>query len=284
MNLPLTISAALDTGRRALVSLSETPSLDTQLLLSEVLNRSRAWILAHSDVALKTTQAQAFINLLSRCASGEALPHVIGWWEFYGRRFQLTPGVLIPRPETEIIIEAGLQYLTDRPMCRKAADIGTGSGCVGVTLAAEVSDLSVVATDLDAEALQVARSNAQAFNVASRILFLQSDLLLPLNTSFDLICANLPYVPTRMLPGLKVAKREPLVALDGGTDGLHIIRRLLNILPRWLEVEGRALLEIGEGQADVVLNAARKIFPTSETRIRKDLAGKDRMLVIDRRK
>jgi release factor glutamine methyltransferase len=284
LNLPPTISEALDMGRRALASISETPSLDTQLLLSEVLNRSRAWILAHSDVALKTTQAQAFIKLLSRCESGEALPHVIGWWEFYGRRILLTPDVLIPRPETEMMVETGLQYLADRPMFRKAADIGTGSGCVAVTLAAEVSDLNVIATDLDAKALQVARSNANAFNVASRIRFLQADLLLPLNTSFDLICANLPYIPTRMLPGLEVAKREPLVALDGCTDGLLIIRRLLNILPRWLEVEGRALLEIGDGQADLVLNVAREIIPTSETRVRKDLAGKDRMLVIDRRK
>jgi release factor glutamine methyltransferase len=271
-------------GRRALASLSETPSLDTQLLLSEVLNRSRAWILARADVALITAQAQAFINLLSRCESGEALPHVIGWWEFYGRRFQLTPNVLIPRPETEMIIEAGLQYLADHPRCRKAADIGTGCGCVAVTLAAEVADLSVIATDLDAEALQVAQSNARAFNVASRVRFLQTDLLLPLNTSFDLICANLPYIPTRMLYSLEVAKKEPRVALDGGTDGLFIIRRLLIILPGWLEVEGRALLEIGDGQADAVLNVAREIMPTSEIEVRKDLAGKDRMLVIDRMK
>jgi release factor glutamine methyltransferase len=270
-------------GRRVLTSLSETPSLDTQLLLSEVLNRSRAWVLAHADVMLKATQAQAFINLLSRCESGEALPHVIEWWEFYGRRFQLTPDVLIPRPETEMIIEAGLQYLADRPTCRKAADIGTGCGCVAVTLAAEVADLNIIATDLDAKALFVARSNARIFNVVSRVRFLQADLLLPLNTSFDLICANLPYIPTGMLPSLEVAKREPRVALDGGTDGLLTIRRLLIILPRWLEVDGRALLEFGDGQADAVLNAAREIMPTSEIKVRKDLAGKDRMLVIDRR-
>jgi release factor glutamine methyltransferase len=114
-------------GRRALESLSETPSLDTQLLLVEVLERSRAWILAHTELTMDGVQAQFFINLLSRCEGGEALPYVIGWWEFYGRRFRLTPDVLIPRPETEMIIEAGLQYLAKHTRCRVVADVGTGA-------------------------------------------------------------------------------------------------------------------------------------------------------------
>lgn len=270
-------------GRRALESLSETPGLDTQLLLVEVLERSRAWILAHTEVAMDGVQAQFFINLLSRCEGGEALPYVIGWWEFYGRRFRLTPDVLIPRPETEMIIEAGLQYLAKHTRCRVAADVGTGCGCVAVTLAAEVADLYLTATDLTVEALRVAKSNAHEIGVISRVRFIQADLLSPLYGSFDLICANLPYIPTRTLPSLVVAQREPRLALDGGMDGLLIIRRLIMNLPIWLANNGRALLEIGDGQAEAAINAVQEIMPASEIMLRKDLSGKDRMLVIDRR-
>jgi release factor glutamine methyltransferase len=154
---------------------------------------------------------------------------------------------------------------------------------VAVTLAAEVPDLYLTATDLTLEALRVAKSNAHEIGVISRVRFIQADLLSPLYGPFDLICANLPYIPTRTLPSLLVAQREPRLALDGGMDGLLIIRRLIMNLPIWLANNGRALLEIGDGQAEAAINAVQEIMPASEIMLRKDLSGKDRMLVIDRK-
>jgi release factor glutamine methyltransferase len=279
---PSTVGAALELGRRALEPLSETPNLDTQLLLSEALDCTRAWVLAHPEAKLNRAQAQTFVSMVSRCQYGEALAYVIGWWEFYGRRFQLTPDVLIPRPETELLIEGAMQFLIQYPQRRRVADVGTGCGGVAVTLAAEAPDIWVTATDLSFRALQVAQSNAREHCVASRVQFLQADLLVPVVGSFDLICANLPYIPTENLQGLAVATREPCTALDGGADGMVIIRRLLACLPDLLEMNGRALFEIGTGQGDTALTASQDVLPTSNVEVRKDLAGRDRLLVIDR--
>lgn len=282
MSHPSTVGAALELGRRALIPLSDTPNLDTQLLLSEVLGCTRAWVLAHTEVKLNKAQTQTFVNMVSRCQNGEALPYVLGWWEFYGRRFWLTPDVLIPRPETELLIEGAMQFLIQNPERRMVADVGTGCGGVAVTLAAEVPNIWVTATDLSFSALRIAQSNAQEHFVASRVQLIQADLLEPVAGPFDLICANLPYIPTEVLQGLAVATREPCMALDGGADGMVIIRRLLAWLPDLLERNGRALFEIGTGQGDTALAASQDVLPTSNVEVRKDLAGRDRLLVIDR--
>ena len=282
MSHPSTVGAALELGRRALIPLSDTPNLDTQLLLSEVLGCTRAWVLAHTEAKLNKAQTQTFVNMVSRCQNGEALPYVLGWWEFYGRRFWLTPDVLIPRPETELLIEGAMQFLIQYPERKMVADVGTGCGGVAVTLAAEVPNIWVTATDLSFSALRIAQSNAQEHRVASRVQLIQADLLEPVAGPFDLICANLPYIPTEVLQGLAVATREPCMALNGGADGMVIIRRLLAWLPDLLEMNGRALFEIGTGQGDRALAASQDVLPTSNVEVRKDLAGRDRLLVIDR--
>ena len=272
----------MELGRRALEPTSDTPNLDAQLLLSEALDCTRAWILAHPKVKLNQAQTQTYVSMVSRCHNGEALPYVIGWWEFYGRRFKLTPDVLIPRPETELLIDGALQFLIQYPERRKVADVGTGCGGVAVTLASEVPDVWVTATDLSLRALLVAQSNAREHHVASRVHLLQADLLAPVVGPFDLICANLPYIPTEILQGLAVVSREPCTALDGGADGMVIIHRLLTCLPDLLEMNGRALFEIGTGQGDAVLATGKQVLSTSNVEVRKDLAGRDRLLVIDR--
>ena len=279
---PPTVGAALELGCRALEPLSDTPNLDTQLLLSEALDCTRAWILAHPEVKLNRAQIQTFVRMVSRYQNGEALPYILGWWEFFGRRFRLTPDVLIPRPETELLIEGAMQFLIQFPERRRVADVGTGCGGVAVTLAAEVPDIRVTATDLSFSALRVAQSNAQENRVTSRVQFLQADLLAPVVGSFDLICANLPYIPTEVLQGLAVATREPCAALDGGADGMVIIRRLLTCLPDLLAMNGRALFEIGTGQGGAAFAASHNVLPKSNVEVRKDLAGRDRLLVIDR--
>jgi release factor glutamine methyltransferase len=268
-------------GRSALKPHSDTPDLDTQLLLSEVLGRARTWILTHPEVELENVQTQAFLRDLARCEAGEALPYVLGWWEFYGRRFQLNPEVLIPRPETELLIEEALLFLTNHPRKRMAIDVGTGCGCIAVTLAVEIPDLCIVATDLERGALRIARKNAIDHQVRSRVRFMQADLLSPVYASFDLICANLPYVPAEDLPGLVVAKREPRSALDGGEGGMQVINRLMMQIPGLLKPRGRVLLEIGAGQAEIIQTIAQETFPSYIIGVRQDLAGRDRLLVID---
>jgi release factor glutamine methyltransferase len=280
LDIPKTVGAALAIGRRALTPLSETPGLDVQMLLSEAIGRPRAWVLAHPEVPIEAEQAAIFMDVLGRCQAGEALPHVLGWWEFYGRVFQLSSSVLIPRPETELLVETALAQLSGRSEAGLALDVGTGSGCIAVTLALEVTDLRVVAGDLSMEALQVARKNACAHGVEVRVHLLQADLSSPLKACFDLVCANLPYIPSAALHDLAVSKREPHMALDGGEHGLRVIERLLAQLSYVLAPQGCAILELGAGQGARVMASARRWFPRARLEVRMDLAGLDRLLVI----
>ncbi len=281
MNSETTIGASWLNARRALETQSETPGLDAQLLLCEITRRDRAWLLAHPEEPLNPTQSQAYSDLLRRCLAGEALPYVLGWWEFYGRRFDVDPSVLIPRPETELLIEHALEYAVGKDDLGLALDVGTGSGCIAITLALEIPHMRVVATDIDAAALRVARANAADHGVQQRIWLVQSDLAGALPGPFDLICANLPYVPRETLGDLDVAKREPLRALDGGTEGLEIIHDLLLELPRILAPAGRALFEIDTRHAGRVREIVQAIMPEAVVRIHPDLSGRDRLMVID---
>lgn len=251
------------------------------MLLARVMRKSRAWILAHPEVALSKDEEALLHANLERLQKGEALPYVLGEWEFYDLVFSLTPQVLIPRPETELLVDEALKWLgTARPN-RLACDVGTGSGCIAVTLAAHVPDLHVLAVDISLPALEVAASNAERHSVSGQIDFLQNNLLKGIGGHFDLICANLPYVPNQVLEGLAVAQKEPQLALDGGVDGLDLIRKLLKDTPRKLTPGGLLLLEIEAGQGEAVLELARDIFPDSNPKVLADLAGLDRLLAVE---
>ena len=280
---PRTVGEALDIARLALGSLSETPALDGQLLLAEALGSDRAGVLTHPEQILTPPQAEWFLEALRRCAAGEALPYVLGWWEFFGRRFRLTPEVLIPRPETELMVEVGLSYLAAHPSRHRVADVGTGSGCIAVSIAAERTSVRVVASDLSRGALQLARSNAAKHGVADRVAFVECDLMPPTAGRFDLVCANLPYIPSAVVDGLAVGGREPRLALDGGLDGLGPIRRLFSALPVALAAGGLALVEIEASQGEAALAEARGALPDSRITLQKDLAGRDRLIVIETR-
>jgi release factor glutamine methyltransferase len=282
MSEKATVGATWLGARHALLEHSDTPGLDAQLLLCEVMNCERSWLLAHPEAPLESDQLDAFSSALQRCLEGEALPYVLGWWEFYGRRFAMHPGVLIPRPETELLVEHALVFLEGHAQ-GLSLDVGTGSGCIAITLAIETPQLRLVATDLSEAALEMAGKNARQFGVEDRIDFVQGDLASTLSGRFDLICANLPYIPSGRLPDLAVARREPQAALDGGPDGMVWIRALLQELPRLLAVGGRALFEIDAEQADGVLAEAARALPEAQARILPDLAGKDRLLIIDRK-
>jgi release factor glutamine methyltransferase len=289
--------------RERLVPLSDSPSLEAQVLLAHVLEKPRAWVLAHPEAELSAVQLEALDDALRRLEAGEPLPYVLGHWEFYGLDFALTPDVLIPRPETELLVEQALAWLRRRPPAPLwAADVGTGSGCIAVSLAVHAPDLHVVATDLSRPALQTARRNALRHGVADRIHLVQSDLLSPFplspasraNTtspypltsisSFSLLLSNLPYIPTETLAALPVASREPCLALDGGPDGLSLLRRLLEQAPSRLAPGGLLLLEIEAGQGAAALDLARQAFPGAEVRLLEDLAGRDRVVRVENQK
>jgi release factor glutamine methyltransferase len=210
------------------------------------------------------------------------LPHILGEWAFYGRNFKVTPDVLIPRPETELLVERALVIRArhDHPL---VADVGTGSGILAVTLSAECPEATFVATDRSRAALAIARQNAARHGV-SQIHFVQTDLLQALTGPFDLICANLPYIPTGTLNELPVARWEPRQALDGGPDGLMLIRKLLSQAQRRLAPGGVILLEIEASTGKPALAAARDAFPDAECILHRDLASKDRLVEIHKSK
>ncbi|MBN1454395.1 MAG: peptide chain release factor N(5)-glutamine methyltransferase [Anaerolineales bacterium] len=269
-----------------LSSVSDTPELDARVLLANILDKPRTWLTAHPETPLTRSQLATVKKAVSRLEAGEPLPYVLGHWEFFGLDLEISADVLIPRPETELMVERAIAWLMAAQERRTIADVGTGSGCIAVAIAKHIPDVKIFATDISRPALEVARRNARRQDVAKRIDFIQCDLLpshpdpLPTDLHFDLICANLPYIPTRTLHKLPVYGREPRLALDGGADGLDIVRRLLEITPEWLAPNGMILLEIEATQGMAVVSLAYDAFDSAEIHLHKDLAGQDRLVEI----
>lgn len=276
-----TVGDLLASARRRLAFLTDTPDLDSQVLLAHILNRPRAWLHTHPGFQPSPTQFDAFEQALQVLEAGRPLPYVIGRWEFFGLEFKVTPAVLIPRPETELLVEQALSWLSTHPNRRLAADAGTGSGCIAISLAVKIPDLRLLASDISIAALRVAQANAAMHQVSDRVYFVQADLVPPVKPPFDLLCANLPYIPASRLPTLDVYHKEPPSALDGGSQGLDVIRRLLAGIPGRLSSGGRVLLEIDASQGEIAATLAASAFPEAEIYVQKDLAGLERLLIID---
>lgn len=280
--MTVTIQKALLEIIQRIKSLSVTPFLDAQVLLAHTLGQPRSWVMAHPEYVLNDRQFQSLDRDVNRLEGGEALPYVIGHWEFFSLDFYVTRDVLIPRPETELLVERGIEWLRLHSQARKAIDIGTGSGCIGISLATHISDLMVLLTDVSSAALEVARINADQNNLCDRLEFQQADLLEGVDGSFDLICANLPYIPSQTLRALDVFKKEPRQALDGGKDGTSVIARLLEQARNVLTPGGLMLLEIEATQGDQVKSLAQHLYPASKIRILKDLSDRDRCVQVER--
>jgi release factor glutamine methyltransferase len=270
------LRAALENGG------CESPGETSLILLQDVLNRPKSWILSHGEHTLSGQEEHTLQTSLSQLLQGVPLPYVLGHWDFYGRTFQITPDVLIPRPETELLIEHALQYAGafQQPII---VDVGTGSGAIAITLAAECPAATILGVDLSMDALRVAYANAQRI-CPSRISFFQADLLAPFSTQFDLICANLPYIPRQELAHLPVSQWEPQLALDGGESGLEVICTLLKQAKSLLSPSGVILLETQSTLGAETLSAAQAAFPHAQHQLRRDLAGLDRMVVIQQGK
>lgn len=259
----------------------DTPGLDAQVLLAKVTGKPRAWVLAHPEAPLTGSRAAALEALAQRLSDGEPLPYLLGEWEFFGLSFEVTPDVLIPRPETELLVESAIARLKDlRGDNLRVADVGTGSGCIAISLAVTVPGVRVTATDISAEALEVARRNAVRHGVEERVEFQCCNLLPDSPADFHLIVANLPYIPTRTLCKLPVYRREPTLALDGGTDGLSAIRSLIEQAPERLAPGGMLLMEIEASEGAAVLSLACDAFSEAEVHLHKDVAGHDRLLEV----
>jgi len=280
------IHKLLENSAARLTSYSDTPQLDAQVLLAHIINKPRTWIMAHLESDIPIEEQKKLGQALKKLEAGNPLPYVLGKWEFFGLDFDITTDVLIPRPETELLVEKAIAWLNGSQERRTVADIGTGSGVIAISIAMHLSDARILATDISMAALKVAQYNARKFHVHHRIDFLQCDLLpqhmdpLPTDRHFDLICANLPYIPTESLKQLPIFGREPTIALDGGEDGFELYRRLFKFAPDWLASQGMLLLEVESTLGVQVLSLAFDSFSNVNIHLHQDLAGNDRLLEI----
>jgi release factor glutamine methyltransferase len=259
---------------------SGTPYLDAQVLLAHITGKPRGWILAHPDYKLPPHQQINLSEAISQLKDGVPLPYILGHWEFYNLDFEITPEVLIPRPETELLVETAIQWLLSHPQCRRVADIGTGSGCIAISIATNIPNSRVTAVDISEAALEVAQKNAAKYALADQIRFIHANLLNLPPSTFDLICANLPYIPTGTLHQLDIFGREPTLALDGGMDGLYLIRDLIQDIPQYLAPGGLVLIEIEANQGNSALKFTQAHLQNTEISLHADLSGHDRLIRI----
>lgn len=255
-------------------------------LLAHLFNRDRTFLIAHGEEMVPTDLLAQFRTFVERRASGEPSQYVTGSQDFYGRTFLVSPDVLIPRPETELLIEATCKYFNDQSATVSICDVGTGSGCIAITLLHELRGAHAIGTDISEAAIAVAEKNAQAHKVTGRVSFVISDCFdrVPAQLSFDIIVSNPPYVSAAAVPGLQreVRDHEPLVALSPGPDGLSIIRRLIQEAPRFLKDAGLLIMEIGfdQGEATEELIDPKVLDLLT---IMPDLAGIPRIVILKKR-
>ncbi|HYW74003.1 MAG TPA: peptide chain release factor N(5)-glutamine methyltransferase [Pyrinomonadaceae bacterium] len=257
------------------------PRLEASLLLEHAIKRDRTFIIAHSEVELSPEQSQAFERFLARRADGEPLQYITGHQEFFKLDFEVTPDVLIPRPETELIVETILDLFPPATPFR-FADVGTGSGCIAISILCEREQAHATAIDQSARALEVARRNAARHQVTERLRVAESDLFTSLRREevFDAIVSNPPYIPEGEVATLqREVQREPSAALAGGRDGLDVIRRLLNDALPQLKAGGYLIFEFGINQDRAILELVnRDVWELVE--IRKDLQQIPRMIIL----
>jgi release factor glutamine methyltransferase len=301
------VRSALKDGLERLRA-AEVPSstLAAELLLMHVLGRDRAWIYAHPECSLTPSELEKYFGLLERRAMGEPTQYLTGKQEFWGLNFEVTPAVLIPRPETEHVIEVALERLGEERGIKinmrtgaptptlRIADVGTGSGCIAVALANELPHAKIFATDISGDALAVARRNATPYGVADRIEFIRTDLLRGLlkgrraadgeTRLFDLIVSNPPYVGTDEADQLprEVRDHEPAAALFGGPTGIEMYERLIEQAAELLAGRGTLVLELGYNCADAVRAILSRQRIWANVSVTNDLAGIPRVIAAER--
>ena len=273
----MTLKQALGRARKVLAAHGiEEAHLEGELLLREALGISRVQLYLALDRELSCEEDE-FWHLVERRLNGEPIAYIRGRREFYGLDFHVEPGVFIPRPESELLVEQAVK-LAQHHAVSDIAEIGTGCGAIAISLALNLPRAKVYATDVSNSALKIARFNCQKHGVADRICLLRGDMLEPLPEQIDLIVANLPYVGEMELPQVGSAGFEPLLALNGGRDGLEKIRKLCQQAGDRLRPQGSLLLEVGQGQAGAVTSLLRCLFPSAEVEVLPDLSGIERVV------
>jgi release factor glutamine methyltransferase len=277
----VTIRQTLSRARQVLAAhhIEDSP-LESEILLRHALSISRVELYSDLDRRLTPEEDKKFWESAERRLTGEPSAYITGHREFYGLDFYVDPGVLIPRPETELLVERAVALAKERAVST-IADIGTGCGAIAISLAVNLPGAKIYATDISEVALGVAWRNCQKYGIADRVSLLAGNLLDPLPEPVDLILANLPYVRERELSGVNTRGFEPALALDGGTDGLEKIRRLCHQAEAKLNPGGSLLLEIGAGQKEAVVSFLKSQFPQAGIEAIPDLAGIDRVVSVN---
>ena len=259
----------------------EEARLDVELLLARALGTDRAGLYARLAEELLPARRRAFEQLLTRHANGEPIAYILGEREFYGLSFVVRPGVLVPRPETELLVEQVVDYgRTSRANPLRVIDVGTGCGAVAVALARALPRLRALALDLSPEAVAVARENVARHGVADRVEVAERDLLEGVEGEWDVVAGNLPYIPSQVVDRLDPGVRdwEPRLALDGGDSGLALHARLLDQLPGRLRPGGLLVLEINDDRGDAAVELFWRKLPGAETELLRDVFGRDRVV------
>lgn len=257
--------------------------IEAELLLAQSLHLSRAGLLARLADPMSPAEAAQFAGMVARRAQHEPFAYIVGHKEFYGLDFIVDRRVLIPRPETELLVDLALiQLKTVSHVEPVVADVGTGSGAIALALAHNAKRAKIIATDISPDALTVAKLNATRLDLSGQVEFQIADLLDGVQTPIDVLVANLPYIPLERYTGLarEIRDYEPRIATLAGLDGLGIVRRLLKQVEVHLTRRGVVLLEISEEQGSAALELARRLLPRAHIRLHQDLEGLDRVIEI----
>lgn len=283
--------AVLAASRRLREAGVDSPQLDSALLMAHVLGVSKAWLYAHPDRKMTPQEIADFEALVGRRMRREPVAYLVGYRSFYGIDITVDPRVLIPRPESEMLVERALawaQTLIRQGEHPRVVDVGTGSGAIAIAIAVNAPEAVIYGTDVSQDALDVAAQNVWRYALGKQVRLMEGDLLDALPEPVDIVVANLPYVASGDLPGLAADVRnfEPTLALDGGPDGLDEIRALFAALARpaglaRLRLGARLCLEIGADQGDAARAIAESAFPEAHVEVQVDHAGLDRLLVVE---
>jgi len=261
---------------------------ETELLFTDILNCNHLSLYLNKDIFLDRAKSFLVSGVLKRRIRGEPLQYILGKTEFMGLEFKVTPHVFIPRPETEILVEKTIEIGRSSELgVRSILDIGTGSGCIVVSLAKFLPNVNITAADISPKAIEIARCNALLNNVADKIKFIYSDLFTSYELrlmTYDIIVSNPPYISTAEIEALQPeVKYEPHMALDGGKDGLDFYRRIINKAPRYLRKDGFLIMEMGFNQKDAIKNIFQKTGYFEIIELIKDYNNIDRIIIAKKR-
>ena len=276
----MTLKHVLQRARDTLKSHNvENAALTAEVLLRYALKISRVQLYQDMDIELSTEYENGLWSLINRHIGGEPVAYITGHKEFYGLDFCVDNRTLIPRPETELLVEKAIELAKDRDIAT-IADIGTGCGTIAIPLALKLPQVKIYATDISLLSLEIARENCQQYKVSDRVSLIEGDMLEPVPEAVDLITANLPYVKEDDIVQSLSLSFEPRLALDGGMDGLSQIRRFCAQVSGKVKDRGSILLEIGEGQLNEVVSLIKSYFPEASIEVYKDFAGIERVIQV----